>query len=67
MPRVLACVEFDSTTETCTAQAWVENPSFSEMLPTVEQAQTIGNAMLIAVMAICAAGLLIPRSYNDEE
>lgn len=67
MPRHLECVQFNSTTETCEAQAWVEHQTFASMLPTVEQAQTIGNAMLFAVMAVAATGLLIPPRNGDDE
>lgn len=68
MPRyVLECSAFDAS-GACVQQAWVEQSSILETLPTVDEAHMIGNAMLIAVVSICAAGLLFKNSKgNDDE
>lgn len=67
MPRVLQCVEWDEAAQTCTTEAWVEQPAaFVEYMPTVDQAQTVGVAMFLGLITIAAMSLLLPPRENEE-
>lgn len=67
MPKVLQCLDWDAASQVCNAQAWADQASWIEYLPTVEQAGAIGGLMLLAVGGICAAGLLIPEGGTSDE
>lgn len=63
--RTYVCTDWDADTATCHAAEWVVHPLI-EILPTVEQAHSVGGLMFIGVMSVLAMGLLIPRSNDDE-
>lgn len=64
MPKVLTCVDFDSTTQTCNAQAWVDESTWVDYLPTVEQANVIGFAFFASLFTVAAtARLLKPQRH----
>lgn len=48
--KVLACFDWDSTTETCSAQAWIEWPGVIPPLP-AEQGMQISGLMISIVVA----------------
>ena len=55
MSRVLVCTDWVDATQTCNAQAWIENgDSWLHVLPTVEQANEVGVAMFISLMTLAA-------------
>ena len=66
MPRVLQCVQWDDATQTCATEAWIEQASILDALPTVEQANAVGLAIFLALAGIAAQGLLLPpREIHD--
>lgn len=69
MPRrVLECVEWNDTTQTCVAEAWVEQPSdFVHYLPTIDQAQAVGSAMFAACCVLAAMSLFLPSQHQPTE
>jgi hypothetical protein len=44
--KILACVAYDEGTDTCTTQAWIDQPALLPSL-TVADAQTIGVAFAL--------------------
>lgn len=65
--RVYQCIEWVEATGECAAAAWVEQASFLDALPTLEQANSVGGAMFLSLAAIAAMALLFPpRSVDDE-
>ena len=55
MARVLTCTSYDEGTQTCTAEAWVEQPSnIIDYLPTVEEADAVGKAFFFGLVALAA-------------
>ncbi|MEZ0470078.1 hypothetical protein [Luteimonas salinilitoris] len=66
MPRVYQCIEWNDTTQQCDVAAWIEQASILDVLPTVEQANTVGGAFFASIVAIAALSLLIPRSQDHE-
>lgn len=68
-PLVLTCLQYDTASNVCVSEAWVEQPgSFIDYLPTVEEAHTVGGAMAITLITIAAMGLLLPsRSSNSDD
>lgn len=67
MAYVRTCTDFDSETQTCFAEGWVQVSTWVDYLPTVEQATQIGGLMLLGVMSVMAMGLLIPPSERDSD
>lgn len=66
MSKVLTCLDFDSTTQTCISEAWVDQSSIVDYLPTVEQANTIGAVMFTSLMTLAAARrLLFPPDQKE--
>lgn len=59
MSKVLTCIDFDSTTQTCNAEAWVDQASFVDFLPTVEQANTIGAVAFTSLITLAAVRRLL--------
>lgn len=55
MSKILACIDYDSATQTCTAEAWVDQSSFSDYLPTVAEANAVGFAFASSLFLIAAA------------
>lgn len=51
MPRVMQCLQFDEATATCTAQAWVDQPTVFPPL-SVEDGLLIGGKIVL-LWAIC--------------
>ena len=67
MARVLTCIDAVPAQDgTCAQTAWLDEPSFVDMLPTVEQANTVGPAAVAALVLIAAFRLLIPKKGDDE-
>lgn len=52
MARVLKCLDFDEATQTCVAEAWVEESAWVEMLPTMVEANVVGVAYFGALLII---------------
>lgn len=67
MQYVWACTDFDSETQTCLADGWVQASTWVDYLPTVEQAAVVGGAMFLAVMSVLAVGLLIPGRETEPD
>ena len=66
MSKVLTCLDFDSTTQTCNAEAWVDQASFVDYLPTVDQANTIGALALSSLITLAVVRrLLFPPETKD--
>lgn len=59
--KVLACLQYDEATSTCTTETWVEQPS---LLPpmTTEQAVEISTAALVAFAAVMAIKVAFRKS-----
>lgn len=58
MARVLTCMQWNETTETCELQAWVEESSPWPGL-TLAEGQQIGDAMLVGLMSVLAIKLFL--------
>lgn len=58
--RVYQCIEWSEATQQCAVAAWVEQPSVVDVLPTLEQANSVGGAMFLSLAAIAAMSLLFP-------
>ena len=68
MPRVLHCIEWNDTTQTCTVEAWVvQDAGLVHYLPTVDQAQAVGGAMFAACCVLAAMSLFLPPSHQPSE
>lgn len=52
MARVLTCTDYDTSTDTCTAQAWVEQSASPWPTLTLEEGREIGDAILVAVLSV---------------
>lgn len=57
--KVLACIQWNEQTQVCDVQAWVEQPSLLEVMPTMEQAQEVGLAVFIAWVTVAALKYLL--------
>lgn len=56
MPRVLTCIDAVPAVDgSCAQQAWLEQPSWVDQLPTVEEANDIGMLFFFSLVAIAAA------------
>lgn len=58
--RVYQCIEWIEATHDCAVAAWVEQPSFVDVLPTLEQANSVGGTMFLSLAALAAMSLLLP-------
>lgn len=68
MPRVLVCLDPTPAQDgSCQLQAWVEQPSIADMLPTVDQANIVGPAFVLGLCTLAALGLIRPRDGGDDE
>ena len=66
MSKVLTCIDFDSTTQTCNAEAWVDQASFVDYLPTVDQANTIGAIAFSSLITLAVVRrLLFPPEQKE--
>ena len=65
--RVLTCIDYDEPAGECITEAWVEQPSFVELLPTAQQAHSVGAAMLVACVAVAAMSLFLPSRASTED
>jgi len=62
--RVLVCLDPQPAADgSCAQQAWIEQPSFADLLPTVAEANEIGWAFIasLAVVAIAKHSLKPPK------
>lgn len=67
MARVLTCVDpVPAQDGSCTTSVWLEQPSWTDMLPTVEQANIVGPAIAAGLILIAAMRLIIPKNGEDE-
>ncbi len=56
MPRVLVCLdEVPAQDGSCALQAWVEQSTFADYLPTHEQANSVGIAFFGALVLVAFA------------
>ena len=67
MPRVLQCIEWNDATQQCTTEAWVDQPSFVSMLPTMEQANSVGAVIFASLITLAAFKSLIVKPPSREE
>lgn len=58
--RIYQCIEWVEATQQCAAAAWIEQPSVLDVLPTLEQANSVGGAMFLSLAALAAMSLLMP-------
>jgi len=58
--KVLACIEYDTQTSSCTVQAWVEQPSF---LPAMTAADGLYVSGLFISIAVTAWGFRFLARY----
>lgn len=65
--RVYQCIEWSEATQQCVAAAWIEQGSIVDLLPTVDQAQTVGLAMFASLVIIASMSLLSPSRYQPED
>ena len=64
MSKVLTCTDFDSTTQTCIAQAWVDQSSWVDLLPTLAEGNAVGVAFFVALVSIAmVANIVTPPRY----
>lgn len=66
--RYLACDEssLDPVTGVCSAEVWVEHPSWLDALPTVDQAETVGAAFFVSLVTLAVVKRLIkPPSFQE--
>lgn len=63
--RYLACLDHQPRADgSCQRQAWVEQPSWKQYLPTTEQAVEIGGVFFVSLFTLAAAKrLLKPPSH----
>jgi len=67
MPRVLTCIDAVPAADgSFTNTAWLDQPSWVEMLPTVEQANVVGPAIAAGLCLIAVMRLIIPKKGDDE-
>lgn len=65
--RYLACDETKLTeTGECLAEVWVQVPSWSDALPTVEEAQTVGAAFFVSLLILAAMKRLLKPQREME-
>lgn len=65
--RVLACVDpVPASDGSCVAQAWIEQPSFADVLPSLSEANEVGFAFLSSLVIIAAVKRYLKpqRSYR---
>lgn len=63
----LACDETDLTeTGECTAEVWVRVPSLADMLPTVEEAQSVGAAFFVSLLILAVMKRLLKPQRETE-
>lgn len=58
MARVLTCISWNETTQSCDTQAWVEESSPWPGL-TLAEGQEIGDAMLVAILSVLVIKLFL--------
>jgi hypothetical protein len=67
MPRYLTCIDpVPASDGTCQETAWIDQGGIADMLPTVEQGNTVGMAIFGALVMLRVIGLINPRRENDE-
>lgn len=63
MPRVLACLDYPMPTDgSCVQQAWVEQASIADFLPTHEQANAVGFAFFAALITVA----FVKRTFKPQ-
>lgn len=67
MTRVLTCIDpVPAQDGTCSQTAWLDQSSWVEMLPTAEQANVVGPAIVVGLVTLAALRLIIPSKGEDE-
>jgi hypothetical protein len=66
--RVLTCIDATPNPDgSCATSAYVEIPSWTDTLPTIEDAQSVGFHMFASLAILAAMALLLPpRSITDD-
>lgn len=66
--RVLVCTDPTPASDgSCAATAWLEVPTWTDSLPTVDQAQAVGFSVFAAICIIGAMRLLLPPKESFHE
>lgn len=67
-PRVLTCIDAVPASDgSCAQQAWIEQPSWVDYLPTVDEANTVGGAMFAACCVMVAfKRLVFPKQQSED-
>jgi uncharacterized membrane protein YraQ (UPF0718 family) len=64
--HVYTCIDWNEVTQTCDSATWLAHP-LASMLPTVEQAQSVGGQMIVAIAILAAMSLLLPPRERDDD
>jgi hypothetical protein len=66
--RLLVCIDpVPAADGSCAQTAFIEQPTFVDYLPTVDQAQAVGFAFFASIAVLASMGLFKPsRSDADE-
>lgn len=67
MSYVWTCTDFDSDTQTCFAEGWVQVSTWLDYMPTVEEAIIVGSAMFFGICIVLAVTLLAPPPNTDHD
>lgn len=66
-PRVLTCIDAVPASDgSCAQQAWLEQPTWIDYLPTVDQANAVGFATFSAVCIVVAFKRLVLQKPSEE-
>ena len=67
MPRILACVDpVPASDGTCQQTVWIDQGGIADMLPTVEEGNTVGMAIFGAFVMLGIFRILNVKKGNDE-
>lgn len=67
MARVLSCVDpVPASDGTCQTTAWIEQAGIADMMPTVEEGNTVGMAIFTAFVMLGMFRLLKPKKGDEE-
>lgn len=67
MPRVQTCTNWNETTQTCDASAWVEQQPAGLLPPmSLEDGEKIGDAMVFSLVLVMVVKLLLKPSTHKK-
>lgn len=67
MARVLVCIDpVPAQDGSCSQSAWLEQPSWVDMLPTVEEANVVGPAIFLGFVSVAALRLILPNRGDEQ-